>query len=243
MINASDKVVFHVSSRKNKGTGNVSRLRKEGRLPGNIYGLGKESISVDTDYQGLKKLYMSQGDTGLIYLRIDEEKKQIPVLIDEVQFSTLGGEILHTSFKRVSLNVKIQAEVSVTTTGEAKIDEAVVSLIKDTVLVEAFPADLPDNFELDISILTEVGQSITLADLVFDKSKVSLILGEEENPEDVLLVNVQAVKEEAEVVEEDVAEDSEAEGESKDDGGEKTDGEDDKKEGGVDDEKTKSSGD
>jgi large subunit ribosomal protein L25 len=224
MINASEKIVFHVSSRPGGGSGKSSQLRREGRLPGNIYGLGKESLMVDADYQGLRKLYLSQGDTGLVYLQVDDDKKQVPVLIEEVQTARVGGDLLHVAFKRVSLNVKIQADVSVTTVGETKIDEAVVSLIKDTVLVEALPADLPDNFELDISTLTEVGQSISLADLSFDKSKVTLILGEDEKPEDVVLVNVQAVKEEVEVVEEVTDENSETEegGEATVDGGDKT---------------------
>ena len=201
MVNTSEKIVFHVASRQKKGTSKVSRLRKEGKIPGNIYGLKQESVAVMADYQGLKKLYESQGDTGLIYLQLDEEKKQIPVLIDEVDVVKIGEGILHVSFKRVSLSVKIEAEISVEMTGETKIDDAVVSMVKSDVLVEALPADLPEKFEVDISSLTEVGQSINLSDLVFDKSKISLVLDEDEDPTTIMLVNVQAVKEEVEPVE------------------------------------------
>ncbi|MCB9813484.1 MAG: 50S ribosomal protein L25 [Pseudomonadales bacterium] len=198
MTNTSDKIVFHVSTRHKLGTGNVSRLRKEGKIPGNIYGLKEKSQSIVVDYKGLKKLYEDQGDTGLIFLQIDDEKKQTPVLIHEVEHVKIGEGILHVSFKRVNLNVKIEAEIPVEMIGETKIDDATVSMVKDSVLVEALPADLPDNFEVDISVLTEVGQSISLADLVFDKSKVTLVLGEDEDLSEVLLVNVQAIKEEVE---------------------------------------------
>lgn len=198
MTNASEKVVFHVSTRQVKGTGNVSRLRSEGKLPGNVYGLSEKSIAIIADYRGVKKLYDTQGDTGLIYLQIDDEKKQLPVLIDEVAYTKIGENILHISFKRVSLSVKIEAEIPVVMTGETKIDGAIVSLVKDFVLIEALPTDLLENFEVDISVLKEVGQSITLEDLNFDKSKISLVLNEGESPSDVMLVNVQELKEEVE---------------------------------------------
>ncbi|MBU0974372.1 50S ribosomal protein L25 [Patescibacteria group bacterium] len=233
MTNTSEKIVFHVSTRHAKGSGNASRLRREGKTPGNIYGLNKKSVAVITDYQGVKKLYQSHGDTGLVYLQVDDDKKQIPVLIDEVSSVVIGEGILHVSFKRVSLSVKIEAEIPVVLIGETKIDDAVVSLVKDFVLVEALPADLLENFEVDISSLTEVGQSITLADLNFDKSKITLILGEDEETLDVMLVNVQAVKEEVEEVVEEIVEETlpeaeidgkdkpEVEGEKTNDGDEK----------------------
>ncbi len=165
-------------------------------MPGNVYGLSEKSIAIIADYRGVKKLYDSQGDTGLIYLQIDDEKKQLPVLIDEVAYTKIGESILHISFKRVSLSVKIEAEIPVVMTGETKIDGAIVSLVKDFVLIEALPTDLLESFEVDISVLKEVGQSITLEDLNFDKSKISLVLNEGETPSDVMLVNVQELKEE-----------------------------------------------
>jgi len=204
MTNTSDKIVFHVSTRQDRGSGKVAKLRRLGKTPGNIYGLGEKSVAIVADCQGVKKLYQSQGDTGLIYLQVDDEKKQIPALIDEVSFVVIGEGILHVSFKRVSLSVKIEAEIPVVLIGETKIDDAVVSLVKDFVLIEALPADLLESFEVDISGLSEVGQSINLADLNFDKSKISLVLADNEDPSDVMLVNVQAVKEEVEEVVEEV---------------------------------------
>jgi len=198
MKSQNKKVVFHIWARQESGTAFCNRKRKEGKMPCNIYGLGEKSISALAEAQGIKKLWETEGDTGLVYLQVDEDKKQVPVLIEEVKFSPMGNKILHVSFKRVNLKTKIEAEVSVTVIGEAKIDNAVVSLVNDTVLVEALPADLPDNFELDISELTEVGQNITLADLKFDKDKVTLILEDDEKPEEMVLVSVQGVKEEKE---------------------------------------------
>jgi len=199
MINSTQKVVFHVFLRDTVGSKSSKILRKQGKAIGNIYGLGKDSTSVFMDLQGIKKLYNEIGDTSLIYLQVGEEKKQVPVLIDEYETSPLSNTPLHISFKRVNLSDPIEADVSVSVFGETKISDAVVSLLKDTITVEALPANLPENFTIDISVLTQVGQTITLADISVP-ADVKLILGEDETPENIVLVSVQEIKEE--VVEE-----------------------------------------
>lgn len=198
MINSSEKVVFHVFSRDAAGTNSAKKLRKQGKVVGNIYGLGKESTGVFMDKQSIKKLYESHGDTGLIYLQVDDLKKQVPVLITEYETDPFGASVLHVAFKRVNLSDPVEVDIPVTLTGEAKIDNAVVSLVKDFVRVEALPTDLPEGFEIDISTLTEIGQMVTVAQLEYDKEKVSLVLGEDENPETTTLVVVQEIKEEVE---------------------------------------------
>lgn len=216
MINSSEKIVFHVFSRDAAGTNSAKKLRKQGKVVGNVYGLGKDSQGVFMDKQAIKKLYESHGDTGLIYLQVDENKKQIPVLITEYETDAFGKEVLHVSFKRVDLSDPVEVDISVSLVGEANIPDAVVSLVKDSVTIKALPADLPEGFEIDISTLTEVGQSVQLSQLEFDKSKVELVLDEDENPESIMLVTVQEVKEEVEEEQEtEVEESTETTGESK----------------------------
>lgn len=198
MINSSDKILFHVFSRDVSGTNSSKKLRKQGKVVGNVYGLSQESTSIYMDENAVRKLYSSQGDTGLIYLQVEDSKKQVPVLISEYSTDVFGKEILHVSFKRVNLSDPIKAEISVQLTGEADIPESIVSLVKDSVEIEALPADLPEGFEIDISGLTEIGQSINLSELSFDKSKITLVLNEDEKPEDVTLVIVQEIAGEVE---------------------------------------------
>lgn len=216
MINSSEKVVFHVFSRDAAGTNSAKKLRKQGKVVGNIYGLGKESTGVFMDKQSIKKLYESHGDTGLIYLQVDDLKKQVPVLITEYETDPFGASVLHVAFKRVNLSDPVEVDIPVTLTGEAKIDNAVVSLVKDFVRVEALPADLPEGFEIDISTLTEVGQMVTVSQLEYDKEKVSLVLNEDEDPETMTLVVVQEIKEEVEETPEPEVENSEISAETSD---------------------------
>lgn len=198
MSKTSQKVVFHVSSRDLVGSGKSGQLRRQGKVPANLFGLGKESVPLVVDPVSFRRFLDEHGENTLTYLKIDDGKKEEPVLIEEVQREKMTNTISHVSFKRVSLKEKVKAEIEIELIGEVEIKGAVVSLVKDNVEVEALPTDLPDVFQVDISGLTEVGQVISLNDLQFDRSKVELILGEEEDAAEIPVVIVQAVKEEKE---------------------------------------------
>lgn len=198
MISSTEKILFHVFSRDESGTGSAKKLRKQGKVVGNVFGLGSDSTGVYMDRQAIKKLYASHGDTGLIYLQIGDSKKQVPVLISDYSTDPFGENLLHVAFRRVDLSDPIQAEISIQLIGEANIPDSVISLVKDSVEIEALPADLPEKFEIDISGLTEIGQSISLAQLQYDKSKITLMVDEDQNLEEIPLVIVQAIAGEVE---------------------------------------------
>jgi len=196
-----DKVRFQVSKRAKK---KAKQLRREGVVPANIYQANKESLAVQLAPLPFAKLYSQVGDTGLIYLRVEGEEKELPVLVDEVQYDSISNDLLHVVFRKVNLKEKIKANVPVELVGEFDLDEALVVLVKDEVEVEALPTDLPEKFTIDQAQLTEIGATVTLADLQFDREKVSLVLAEDEDPAEVTLVAVQQQR--AEEVEEPVAE-------------------------------------
>jgi len=192
----SDTTTFTVKSRTLLGK-KVTQLRREGFIPANVYGVGQASVALKADLKTFVKLYEEEGETGLIYLSIDE-KKAIPVLIDEVQYHPVTGQVLHAAFKQVNLLKKITAEVPVEMVGENNVPGMVVTLVRDSIEVEALPTDLPESFELDIATLKVAGDSITFANLVYDKSKITLLIDEADvnSP----LVQLEELREEKEEV-------------------------------------------
>jgi large subunit ribosomal protein L25 len=179
----------------------VKTLRKKGLIPANIYGDIKESMSVMVEETPFLKLYNRVGDTGVVYLEIGAEKTTRPVLIDLVSINPVTGKTDHVAFKQVNLKEKITAEVPVEIIGEPGINDVVVVKIVDSVAVEALPTDLPEKFEIDISSLTEVGQSISYQDLKYDKTLVSLVIEEEKFSDPMVLIQNQAAAEVEPVVE------------------------------------------
>ncbi len=188
----TDAHIFHVSPREVRGKKNKT-LALQGMIPANIYGLAEESMQIGINLPKIAKHLNEQGDSGLVYLQLGEEK-QIPVLIDEVQRNVLTGQPIHVSFKRVNMKKKIISEISLELSGVLDVDNATALLTQNTLTVEALPADLPEGIVIDISTLTEIGQGIFVKDLPIDLTKVTVLLSEEEQDQPIVIVK--EVKEE-----------------------------------------------
>lgn len=186
------QIKFNIDKRSDKKT---KQIRREGRIPANVYQAGADSISLEVDALKFRNLYNEAGDTTLVYLTVEGSKKAMPVMIDEVQYDNMGKP-LHVVFRKVLLTEKISTHVPVELVGEFNVPDTVLVLVKDEVEVEALPTDFPEAFVIDQSKFTQAGDTVTLADLEYDKSKVALVLGEDENPEEITVVSVQEQREE-----------------------------------------------
>ncbi len=198
-----EKIKFAVSKRQNKKT---NQLRKEGIAPANMYQAGKESLSLEINNLAFLKLNRKLNENAIVYLQVEGEKGEFPVMIDDIQYDVFGKNLLHVVFRKVNLSEKIKAYVSIELINEFDVENGVLVLVKDSVEVEALPADLPEKFEIDQSQLKAIGDQVFMSSLNFDSSKVSLVLAEDENPEESVVVLVQQQAEEAEEVSTDLVE-------------------------------------
>ncbi|OGK13374.1 hypothetical protein A2861_01275 [Candidatus Roizmanbacteria bacterium RIFCSPHIGHO2_01_FULL_38_15] len=147
----------------------VRKMRKEGKIPANVFGRDMKSQSVTVMSSDFSKTQKKAGATGIIYL--DVEDKSIPTLISNIQYHPSIGSILHVDFRAVNLKEKIEAEVPVKFVGVSEAVEqknGVLITQLDHIEVEALPADMPAAIEVDISALKEIGTSINIADLKKD---------------------------------------------------------------------------
>lgn len=172
------KTIFKAQPRTITGKA-VKKLRKQGQIPANVHGDIKTPLTIEVGEVAFEKLYDQVGDTGLVYLDIEGESKQRPVLIDEVELDSVTNKLLHVVFKQVSLKEKVSAEIPIELVGEVDVPDAVLMTIRDSIEVEALPTDFPEKIEVDVSGLSEVGDSILVSDLNIDASIVT-ILGLEE---------------------------------------------------------------
>lgn len=184
------KITLKVEKREQLGK-KSKQLRNQGKVLGNVVIPGKPSLPISVDSGKLRKIYDEAGESTLVYLTVGEEKSERPVLFKDVEFDTLKHVPFHVVFMQVNLKEKVEAAVPIEYVGEFKVDGGVLLKLRDSVDVSALPTDLPEDFTIDLSTLKEVDQSISLADLSIDKSKVEFVLSEDTNPEDVLLVQVQ----------------------------------------------------
>ncbi|MFA5932659.1 MAG: 50S ribosomal protein L25 [Microgenomates group bacterium] len=146
----------------------VNALRKSGVLPGHVFGKGLDTENVSVKAVDFIKAYKEAGETGLIDLKIGDDKVR-PVLIRQVQVDPVRGEMLNIDFYQVNLKEKTTVNVPINLIGEepelVHAGEAVVIQPMMEVEVEALPDDLPENIEVDITSLKVIDDAITVADL------------------------------------------------------------------------------
>jgi large subunit ribosomal protein L25 len=173
----------------------VGRLRREGRLPGVVYGLHADSLPVDTDQHDFELGYRRWGQTTLMSLE-GLEGGEVAALISSVARDARTGKMIHVDFARVSLTEKTHAEVPLHFVGESsavKAGDAVLIHALDHVRIEAFPQDIPHRIDVDLSPLQQLDDAIHVRDLIVDTQTVEI-----QNDPDELVVKAGAVKVEAE---------------------------------------------
>ena len=162
----SDMIVLEATQRDVTGK-KVKQLRREGRLPGVVYGPEMEPMKLEFDTRELRQTLLRAGGTQIVELHVGKEK--IPTLARDVQRDPVRGDMLHVDFYRVSLTRKLTAQVPVVLVGEspaAASGTASVDHILTSLEIEALPTDLPPQIEVDLSMLKEAGDQIKVADLV-----------------------------------------------------------------------------
>lgn len=159
------RLKLEVEKRKILGK-KVKKLRREGVLPGNIYGKDVKSLAVQVPVKEFDKVYKEAGETGLVDLAVDSEVR--PILIHNVQIDPLTDLPLHADFYQVNLKKKVKAMVPVVTVGEPKAVIDKVGLLLQPlseIEVEALPKDLPEKIEVNVEHLAAVDEQIAVSDL------------------------------------------------------------------------------
>ncbi|HEX6976892.1 MAG TPA: 50S ribosomal protein L25 [Patescibacteria group bacterium] len=153
----------------------VKALRKEGIVPGNIYGKNVTSEAVSVDEKEFLSAFEKVGETGILNLKVGKTTR--PVLVHNIQAHAVSGKPLHVDFMQVNLKEKITAQVPVELVGESPAQKSglgTVVLLLGELEVESLPTDIPEKFSIDATKLTEVDQVIKVSDLDYDKKKVEV---------------------------------------------------------------------
>ncbi len=151
----------------------VRFLRREGLTPVNLYGPNIESTPLQAETPLLKRLIARAGRNALITLKVDGAKKPRVVMVRDIQRDPLNDELLHVGFFQVEMTHRVRAEVPLLFLGEApaaKTSRAMLIQNLTSLQVEALPADLPHDIEVDLSVLEELDQSIHVRDIVVDEA-------------------------------------------------------------------------
>jgi large subunit ribosomal protein L25 len=180
-MSSTRSTALNVIAREPAGSRSARRLRREGDVPGVVYGGGEEPVAFKIHARDLRLALANAG--AVLDLQVDGAGGS-PVVVKDLARHPVSGDTLHIDLLRVRLDEKIQATVILELTG---IDDApgtkeggVLEQVTRELTIEALPNDIPDSLTHDVSEMA-IGDTLTL-DAVSAPSGVELV----DDPETVI---------------------------------------------------------
>lgn len=160
------EIILQATPRPPQGTRPARRLRGEGKVPGVVYGLGADPVTLTVQWRELRAaLITEQGLNAVINLEIDGSRT--PTLLKDMQRHPVRRNVLHVDFIRVDLDKTVDVEVAISLEGEAELvsrEGGVVDQTLQALLITAKPADIPAGLTIDISGL-RIGDALRVGDI------------------------------------------------------------------------------
>ena len=222
-------IVIDAESRLRSSTSAVRRMRREGLVPGIVYGGEDENVNIKMDHNKiLHSLEEEAFHSTILELKVDGKSEKV-ILRDYDVHPASDVKIMHVDFQRVSRKDKLSMTIPLHFTGEEEcegitIDGGIASHIMNDLDIVCLPADLPEYIAVDISSL-RLGDSISLSDVVLPEGVESQILNADGDASQLVVhiaapqVEVEPEDEEEVVEGEEGAEEGAEDATSEEDGG------------------------
>jgi large subunit ribosomal protein L25 len=164
-MTVSEGVMIEVEPREGRGSSEAGRLRRSGRIPGVVYGGGKETVPVSVDAERLDAMLRHAGQR-IFKLRISTQDEGGDAMIKEMQTDPISGRPLHIDFIRIERGHKVQVTVPIVLDGDCVgvREGGRVDFVSRELDVEVLPKDMIEELRVDISEL-HAGEHLTVADI------------------------------------------------------------------------------
>ncbi len=201
-----EQVVINAAPRTVIGK-QVKQLRRQGLVPGILYGYGIEPMPLQFEAKELERIVRQAGSSTLVQVIVED--KPYTAVVRDVQRDAIKRYIKHVDFQALSMTEKVRLPISLTLVGEAPAESQGATILQqlNEIEVECLPSALVHTIEVDISKLTEPGQVIAAKDLEVPEGIELLV-----DPDEVIVIAAAEAEEEEEVAgEEAVVESAEPE--------------------------------
>ncbi len=177
----------------------VRALRREGKVPAVIHNHGKASVIVNAPFVEITKVYAAAGKHHAVDLTVGSDKYL--AIIKDVDLDPRLNTLRHVVFNAVRQNEKVQTEVPIELEGDSPAEKAGLMILHqlEHVDVEALPRALPDKLVVSVENLIEIGDKITIADLVVPEGVT--VLTEADHPIAAVIETPAQISEEDEAAE------------------------------------------
>ena len=197
---------FQLSATKREASKTARReVREAGRIPAVMYGADVDPIAISVDASQALRVYRKAGTSSIVELDVDGKKQN--VIIKMVEIHPVKHALAHLDFMTINMKEKTTVSVNIEFIGESPAVKLGCTFMSEhtTIDLRCMPSDIPNHLDLDISVLKDKGDHLTIADLKLDSKKFELM-----GVDDSVVICSIANKGGAEAAEEDEAADAEA---------------------------------
>jgi large subunit ribosomal protein L25 len=141
------------------------RLRREGKVPAVVYGLGTDTVSITVPARELQHILAGEaGANSLINLDVGGET--VLTLARQIHRHPTKGILVHVDFVRIDRDVAGSAEIPIHLVGEAEgvKDGGLLEQLLFHLTIQAMPGNIPVSIEIDVSELA-IGDQLRIEDL------------------------------------------------------------------------------
>lgn len=172
------EIVLQTKSRLVLGK-RVKQLRREGLVPGNLYGRGQESRAIQADLTEIERVFGAVDRNAVVPMSIDGASTTIPVVLREIQRHPVSRSLLHLDFYEVDLTRAIHSEARLVLIGDSEAVAMGGTVVQslEHLMLEALPTEMPSVLEVDISVLTEFGHSVLVRDMTLPEGVTAVTDG------------------------------------------------------------------
>ncbi len=149
--------------REKRGTRASRRLRGRGLVPAVLYGRGEPNLLLSVQEKAISHIVAEHA----MVLQLEWDGHQTPTQLKEVQFDSLGEEILHADFHRISLTETVRVAVPIETHGEpvgVAQEGGMLAIVQHEVEVECLPTSIPESIRVEVAGLS-IGDNVRLGAL------------------------------------------------------------------------------
>ncbi len=201
-----EQINLDVQLRKNSGSAQAQRVRRENNIPAIVYGGGSKPTLIKADRKTYDRIHRQHAGESLIYhINVVDEGKKVadfPAIIKDIQTHPVTDEVIHLDFNRISLDKEIEIKVKIMPKGEAigvKRDHGNLDHLMWELDIICLPTNIPHHLEVDITNLG-IHDAIHVKDIALPKGVKT-----KHDPDAVVITVSGAMKEEAATAETEAA--------------------------------------
>jgi large subunit ribosomal protein L25 len=170
-----EEILIKAETRTGKGKSAVKKIRRQGGIPAVLYGKDVESIPLTISLKDWEKLRKRLKRNAILKMELpgSAETGARPVMVKNVQRAVIGDRINHIDFLQVSMERKVEVEIPIYLTGEAKglVNGGIIEQHLRTVMAECLPSQIPEKVDIDITNL-DIGDSVHVHEISIEGVKL-----------------------------------------------------------------------